>query len=72
MQWSEGGSQTPSPFPIMQISGSDIRSQEKTKRIDEHVALASFHASVCIEPADPGRFLNGLDADAASMIAALG
>jgi hypothetical protein len=55
----------------VQISGSDIRSQEKTKHLDENVALASFHACVCIKPADPGRFLNGLDADAASIIAAL-
>lgn len=49
-----------------------MHSQEKTKRIDEHVALASFHACVCIEAADPGRFLNGRVADAASMIATLG
>src|SRR6266699_3753082 len=62
VQWSESGEQAPSPFPIVQISGSDMHSQEKTKRIDENVALASFHAFVCIEPADPGRFLNSLDA----------
>jgi hypothetical protein len=72
VQWSESGEQVPSPFPIVQISGSDIHSQEKTKRIDENVAFASFHAFMCIEPADPGRFLNSLDVDAASMIAALG
>jgi hypothetical protein len=46
----------------MQISGSDIDSQEETKRIDENVAFAPLQAFVRIEPADPSRFLNGLDA----------
>jgi hypothetical protein len=46
--------------------------QEKTQRIHEDVPFASFHTLVRVKPADPGRFLNGFHADAASMIAALG
>ena len=46
----------------MQISGSDIHSQEKAKRVHEDMAFASFHALVRIEATDPGRFLNGFDA----------
>ncbi|GHO87104.1 hypothetical protein KSZ_51100 [Dictyobacter formicarum] len=62
MQWSESGEQAPSPFPTVQISGSDIYSQEKAKRIDKNVALASFHAFMRIETTNPGRFLDSLDA----------
>ncbi len=62
MQWSKSDEQAPSSFPIVQISGSDIHSQEKAKRVHEDMAFASFHALVRIEATDPGRFLNGFDA----------
>jgi hypothetical protein len=70
--WGKPGKQTPSPFSIMQIGRSHVHSQEKTECIHEDMAFAPFHALVRIKPTDPGRFLHRFDADAASMIAALG
>ena len=70
--WGKPDKQTPSPFSIVQISGSDIHSKEKTECIHENMAFAAFHALVRIKPTDPGGFLHRFDADAASMIAALG
>jgi hypothetical protein len=60
--WGKPGKQTPSPFSIVQISGSDIHSQEKTECIHENMAFAAFHALVRIKPTDPGGFLHRFDA----------
>jgi hypothetical protein len=72
IQWSNSSKQASGTFPIVEIGRRDIHSEEKTKRIHQNVALASFHAFMRIEATDPGRFLNRFDADAASMMAALG
>jgi hypothetical protein len=44
------------------ISRGDVDRERKAKRINEDVALRAFHVLVRIKAADPGGFLNGLDA----------
>jgi hypothetical protein len=56
----------------MEIGWGDINREQQAQGIDKDVALPSFHTLMSIKAADPGRFLDRLDTDAASMIAALG
>jgi hypothetical protein len=62
VQGSEWGEQASGTFPIVEISRSHVHGQKQTERIDEDLALASFHACMRIESADRGGLLNGFDA----------
>lgn len=68
----ESSEQAPGPSTIVQIGRGDVDREQQAERIYEDMTLASFHALMRIKTTDPGRFLDGLDADVASMIAALG
>lgn len=46
----------------MHISRGYINREQQAKRIHQNMALAAFHMFVGIKAADPGRFLDGLDA----------
>ncbi len=58
----ESGQYTAGPFGIMEIGRGDIHCKQQAKRIDKNMTFAAFHALVPIKPADPGGFLNRLDA----------
>ena len=62
VQGSEWSEQASGSFPIVEISRRHVHGQKQTERIDEDMALASFHACMRIESAEPGGLLNGFDA----------
>ncbi len=59
-------------FGIVQTGRDHIDREEQVEHINQDVALTFFHTFVSVKTADPGGFLDDLDADPASMIAALG
>ncbi len=69
---SESCEQTPSAFGIVHIGGGHVDGDGNAQRINQQVPLTALDVFMGIKAADPSGLLDGLDADAASMMAALG